>query len=75
MVVEGHHIDVSRLRTDDFDGYFSARRQALLALIGMAMGKEVADVAVPVPAAAEAYDLEDEELGQLPFDGRPPSAQ
>ena len=45
--IEQHHIDFETLRTDDFDSYFVKRRQALLDLIGLAMGKELAEPAVP----------------------------
>jgi hypothetical protein len=36
-----HHIEASTMRSDDFDGFFRARKHALLALIETAMGKPV----------------------------------
>ena len=57
--ITGHHIDAELLQADAFDDFFDARRQALLALIGGAMGKAVAEPAVP--ALAEEYELDGEE--------------
>ena len=58
--VEQHHIDFERLAADDFDGFFNDRRQRLLDLITIAMGKPVSEPSVPT--LPEDYDLEDEEL-------------
>jgi len=55
-----HHVDLNRLIGDDFDGFFDARRAALLQLIGDAMGKLVAEPATP--SLPGDYDLDDEEL-------------
>lgn len=38
-ILKSHAIDPVRLRQDDFHGFYAARKQALLALIGQAMGK------------------------------------
>lgn len=40
QLVATHRIDPARLRAADFDGYFDARREELLRLIGLAMSKE-----------------------------------
>jgi hypothetical protein len=40
-IVSTHAIDPATLRSGDFDGYFTARRQALVGLIEGAMGKHV----------------------------------
>ncbi|GAB1515066.1 GmrSD restriction endonuclease domain-containing protein [Actinophytocola sp. KF-1] len=40
-IVRTHAIDPATLRSGDFDGYFTARRQALVGLIEGAMGKHV----------------------------------
>jgi hypothetical protein len=58
--VEQHHIDFERLAADDFDGFFNDRRQRLLDLITIAMGKPVSEPSVPT--LPEDFDLEDEEL-------------
>ena len=58
--VEQHHVDYDALVSDDFDGYFEARRKSLLLLISDAMGKVLPETATPV--LPEDYDLDDEEL-------------
>lgn len=40
-ILKTHAIDPSLLRQDDFDAFYAARKQALLKLIGQAMGKSV----------------------------------
>lgn len=40
-ILATHAIDPALLRADDFPGFYAARKQALLALIANAMGKEV----------------------------------
>jgi len=57
--IEQHHVDFDALAADDFDTFFDHRRQRLLDLIGMAMGKPVAEPAVP--SLPEDYDLDEEE--------------
>lgn len=42
QIIARHQIDVSTLRADDFDAFFTARREALSRLIESAMGKQVA---------------------------------
>jgi len=41
-IISAHQVDPAKLRTDDFEGFFLARRAALTTLIGQAMGKPVA---------------------------------
>ena len=57
--LDQHHVDFDALASDDFDTYFDLRRQRLLDLIGEAMGKTIAEPAVP--SLPEDYDLDDEE--------------
>lgn len=57
--LDQHHVDFDALASDDFDRYFDLRRQRLLDLIGEAMGKAIAEPAVP--SLPEDYDLDDEE--------------
>ena len=57
--IEQHHVDFEALASDDFDAFFEARRQALLDLIGHAMGKTLIETAMP--SLPEDYDLDDEE--------------
>lgn len=57
--IEQHHVSYEALAGDDFEGYFEHRRQRLLDLIGQAMGKDVAEPAVP--SLPEDYDLDEEE--------------
>lgn len=64
--IEQHHIDYDALGADDFDEYFDRRRQRLLDLIGEAMGRAVAQPAVP--SLPEDYDLDDEELSDDDID-------
>ncbi len=72
-VVEGriavHQIDPMRLAADDFDGYFEARRLALLNLIAAATGKQAIGVATPASEIAGVYDIEDEEPDVPDVDG------
>lgn len=42
--LRSHVIDVASLRADDFQTFFILRAKALLALIGTAMGKQIADL-------------------------------
>lgn len=60
--IAGHQINVQALLTDDFESFFIDRRKALLDLIGGAMGKEISDgAAEAAPAAAEEYEIDEEE--------------
>lgn len=47
--LSSHLLDVERMRADDFDGFYSARREALVKLMEAALGKSVivTDVAEP----------------------------
>lgn len=56
-----HQIDPSRLAADDFDGYFEARRLALLDVIAAATGKQAIGVAAPASEIAAAYEIDDED--------------
>lgn len=56
--IEQHYIDFDALQADDFERFFELRRQALLLLIGNAMGKSVADAEF---SQSEDYDLDEEE--------------
>jgi hypothetical protein len=38
-ILRSHLIEPETLRNDDFEGFFEARTQALLAMMGKAMGK------------------------------------
>lgn len=53
-----HHVDVATLETDNFDGFFAARQQALLEVIETAMGKSV----IPLELSAEESEWEELEL-------------
>jgi len=57
-VLDTHAVSAALLRSDDFEGFFEARRQALLEVIAGAMGKPVA-VSVPEPDDDETEDEED----------------
>lgn len=54
----GHLVDSHRLRSDDFDGFFDDRLEALVLLISEAMGK---DVARDDRVGGAEYEIEDEE--------------
>lgn len=56
-IVTSHRIDAGRLRADDFDGFYAARKAALIALVEQAMGK------VAAGAAAAIEDFEEDEDG------------
>lgn len=65
-ILRTHAIEPGLLRNDNFQGFYAARKQALLALIGLAMGKavqEVEDIAVAV--ATENEDESQEEAQQI----------
>lgn len=62
--LQSHFVDPGLLRNDDFDGFFEARQQALLARIGKAMGKSVVmDMDIPDEdeEAPVDYEMIDEE--------------
>lgn len=58
--IEQHHVDYDALANDDFDAHFDHRRQQLLDLISQAMGKDIAEPAVP--SLPDDYDLEEDDL-------------
>jgi hypothetical protein len=60
-ILASHVIDPTRLRLDDFNGFFAARESSLLDRIERAMGKPIAR-GVPEPAKEEVVDYEEEEL-------------
>lgn len=41
--ITSHKIDITSIRTDDFDGFFVNRAKALLDLISSAMGKTISN--------------------------------
>lgn len=58
-ILRTHAIEPDLLRHDDFKGFYAARKQALLALIGQAMGKAIHQ-AEPGLVAMESEEGEDE---------------
>ena len=66
--LESHFIDPKLFRSDDFDGFFGARQQALLDRIGKAMGKRViTDTNIPdegedLPVDYEMIDEESQTI-------------
>jgi hypothetical protein len=64
-VLQTHAIMPEILRADDFDGFFLARRNALVERIATAMGKAVAGVAVTEPTTEGYDDFQDEEASDV----------
>lgn len=60
QILTTHLITPATLRTDDFDAFFEARRQALVNLIHTAMGKSAISTEEPVEPAGEPIDSEDD---------------
>ncbi|BBF87670.1 hypothetical protein DLM_4096 [Aquitalea magnusonii] len=60
VILSTHAINPALLRSDDFYGFYSARKQALLELIGHAMGKTL--LHVEAEQAIDTSEEEDEEL-------------
>lgn len=58
-ILRTHAIEPDLLRHDDFKGFYAARKQALLALIGQAMGKAIQQ-AEPGLVAMDSEEGEDE---------------
>jgi len=56
-ILEGHLIDPNLLRADDFDGFYAARKTALVDGIETAMGKDALRDGI---GRAEDYDEEQE---------------
>lgn len=59
-VLKTHAIEPALLRADDFDGFFEARRVALLQRIASAMGKPVAGVPVQEPVTETEETVADD---------------
>jgi hypothetical protein len=57
-LIASHAIDPVLLRSADFDGFFAARKEALLALIQEAMGKAPVRDEVPDEVVAREYEEE-----------------
>lgn len=62
-ILRSHAIEPGLLRGDDFHGFYAARKQALLVLIGQAMGKALQS-AEAVSSASEAASDEEDELDE-----------
>jgi hypothetical protein len=58
-ILSTHCIDAEFLRSDDFEGFFQARRLILLGLVEEAMGKQA--IMASEPAAEYPIDVEDED--------------
>jgi hypothetical protein len=56
--IETHLIDVTDLRSDNFEGYYAKRAKALLTLIGNAMGKGIPNLSSDEVIAAFGDSLE-----------------
>jgi len=67
-ILETHSIDATTLHADDFEGFFEARRGALITVISRAMGKDVIQVAVEGPETPDAFVEEPEELEESPME-------
>jgi len=59
--IAAHHISLEHLTADDFDGFFTARRRALLDVIGEAMGRPITDEPSAFTPVSDDYDLDEEE--------------
>lgn len=63
-ILRSHLIDPTKLRTDDFDGFFAARKNKLLSIVADAMGKSA--IIGGEPPAEDLPDEEnEEEIGPL----------
>ncbi|MGB3894823.1 MAG: DUF262 domain-containing protein [Mycolicibacter sinensis] len=70
QIIARHQIDVSTLRADDFDAFFTARREALSRLIESAMGKQVARESASAGVEdATAFEAEPEDPDDESHDG------
>ncbi|WP_191562881.1 GmrSD restriction endonuclease domain-containing protein [Janibacter melonis] len=61
-ILRGHSIEAATLRTDDFDGFFDSRREALCVLIEQATGKTVQRDLTTGEAEEDASHFEKPEL-------------
>jgi hypothetical protein len=68
-ILRSHHIDPTSIRADDFNQFYEARRESLLAIVERAMGKAV-EREVPSDSGQEA----DEEMLLMEARGAPPSS-
>jgi hypothetical protein len=55
-ILRSHSIDPAFLRNDDFEGFFAARRAALLAMVEAAMGKKAIYASEQVPQDPDEED-------------------
>ncbi|SIP87709.1 hypothetical protein SAMN05421829_101124 [Aromatoleum tolulyticum] len=60
-ILRTHAIDPSLLRSDDFHGFYAHRKQALLMLIGQAMGKDVQQAEALAASEVGAYEEDEDE--------------
>ena len=60
QILASHLIASAALRADNFEAFFEARRQALMDLIGVTMGKAPAAAAELSEPTGEALDDEDD---------------
>jgi hypothetical protein len=59
VILRSHCIDPALLRADDFDGFYNARRAALLSLVEVAMDKKAIYGNEEVPQGADDEDSEE----------------
>ena len=59
-IVGSHLIDTTALRADDFDGFYKARKVALVKLVERAMGK----AAAVGPGGSELGESDDDDIDQ-----------
>jgi|ERR1035437_4848222 hypothetical protein len=59
VILRSHSIDPTFLRADDFEGFYSARRAALLSLVEAAMNKKAIYGNEEVPQDADDEDVEE----------------
>lgn len=58
-ILRTHAIEPDLLRRDDFKSFYAARKQALLALVGQAMGKTIQSME-PILSTMESEEGEEE---------------
>ena len=59
-ILRSHLIDPALVRTDDFEGFYDARREALIQLVEKTMGKPVSRGETQPPAQDPIEETEDE---------------
>jgi hypothetical protein len=67
VILESHEIEATRLRSDDFAGFMSARRERLLVLIESAMGKSAVREDIAPPDPEDTYTEEEAEAELNPM--------